>query len=141
MARDFDHSIVRTLLTNEGWLITHDPYILENFNPDWEIDLGAERLLAAERESEKIAIEIKGFREASFAHEFHGAVGQFIHYRLGLEYIDPTRKLILAVPVDVYETHFMRQGIQISVERNGINLLVYNPSEIKIVKWILNQTK
>jgi XisH protein len=79
MAKDIDHRIVRDILISEGWNITHDPYVLENFNPDWEIDLGAEKMIAAERNTEKIAVEIKGFREASFAYEFHGAVGQYIH--------------------------------------------------------------
>lgn len=135
MARDIDHQIVKKLLIADGWVITHDPYILEGLNPDWEIDLGAERMIAAEKAQEKIAIEVKGFRDTSFAYEFHGAVGQYIHYRIGLETIEPDRVLILAVPVEVYETHFSRQGIRLSVERNNIKLLVYNPLSQKIEKW------
>jgi XisH protein len=141
MAKDTDHRIVRDILINEGWDITHDPYILENFNPDWEIDLGAEKMIAAERNTEKIAVEVKGFREASFAYEFHGVVGQYIHYRIGLEFVEPDRRLILAVPVDVFETHFLRPGIRISVERNEINLMIYNPLNKKLERWISNQIK
>jgi hypothetical protein len=62
MARAINHQIVKALLIQEGWEITHDPYILEDLNPDWEIDLGAEKMIAAEKEREKIAVEIKGFR-------------------------------------------------------------------------------
>jgi hypothetical protein len=41
------------------WTITHDPYYLNDKikNIRYEIDLGAEKLLAAERGSEKIAVE------------------------------------------------------------------------------------
>lgn len=137
MARDINHQIVKALLIQEGWEITHDPYILEDLNPDWEIDLGAEKMIAAEKEREKIAVEIKGFREASFAYEFHGAVGQYINYRIGLETVEPERVLILAVPIEVYETHFLRQGVRLSVEKNQIKLLIYNSSTKKIDKWML----
>ena len=137
MARDVDHPIVKRLLIEDGWGITHDPYILEQFNPDWEIDLGAEQLIAAEREAQKIAVEIKGFRQASFAHEFHAAVGQYVTYRIGLSVVEAERKLILAVPIEVYETHFFRPGIRLSVERNQIGLLVYNSSALKIEQWLI----
>jgi hypothetical protein len=46
------------------------------------IDLAAEKLIAAEREGEKIAVEVKSFLERSSAiSEFHTALGQFINYR------------------------------------------------------------
>jgi hypothetical protein len=41
-----------------------------------QIDLGAERLLAAQRNSEKIAVEVKRFMNPSAISEFHRAVGQ-----------------------------------------------------------------
>jgi hypothetical protein len=59
-----------------------------------EIDLGAERVLAAEREGQKIAIEVKSFLIGSSAiSEFHRALGQFINYRSALRYEDPERVL------------------------------------------------
>ncbi|HIE29074.1 TPA: hypothetical protein EYP66_17515 [Candidatus Poribacteria bacterium] len=42
--------------------MTHDPYTLTFGNKDVYVDLGAERLLAAEKNDEKIAVEIKSFR-------------------------------------------------------------------------------
>ncbi len=54
MARDIDHRIVKELLIQDGWTITHDPFILENLNPDWEIDLGAEKMIAAEKGWKKL---------------------------------------------------------------------------------------
>lgn len=58
MARNLIHQIVREALENEGWKITHDPYPIQIGGFDMEIDLGAEELVAAEKEGEKIAVEI-----------------------------------------------------------------------------------
>lgn len=39
------------------------------------IDLGAEKLIAAQRDQEKIAVEVKSFLRGSAISEFHTAVG------------------------------------------------------------------
>ena len=49
------------------------------------VDLGAEKIIAAERDGEKIAVEIKIFIGSSNIYEFHTAIGQFINYRVALE--------------------------------------------------------
>ena len=48
MAKDRFHAIVKQALTNEGWIITQDPYKLSEWDPDWEIDLGAEKFFTIE---------------------------------------------------------------------------------------------
>jgi ferredoxin-NADP reductase len=53
------------------------------------IDLGAEKIFAVQKDSEKIAVEIKSFVRASAISEFHTALGQFINYRFAL--LDRTR--------------------------------------------------
>ena len=74
---------------------------------DRQIDLGAEKIIAAEKGEDKIAVEIKSFIGASNISEFHTAVGQFINYRVALEKEQPERTLHLAVPVSVYRTHLI----------------------------------
>jgi len=61
MARDLYHEKFKRALQKEGWTITHDPYPLRVGNIGYEIDFGAEKLLAAERPGEKIAVELKSF--------------------------------------------------------------------------------
>jgi len=56
MARDKFHYIVRTALEKDGWTITHDPYPLQLTRRKLGIDLGAEKVIAAVRELEKIAV-------------------------------------------------------------------------------------
>ena len=58
MARDFYHSAARTALEKDGWLITNDPLELTFKEVNLEVDLAAERLIAAERNAERIAVEI-----------------------------------------------------------------------------------
>ncbi|MEH1910734.1 MAG: element excision factor XisH family protein [Nostoc sp.] len=73
---------------------------------DFYIDLGAELLLAAIKDKEKIAVEIKTFLAPSTISEFHTAIGQFINYRIAFEDDDPERRLYLADPLDVYKRFF-----------------------------------
>lgn len=91
MAKDRFHDVVRTALEKEGWKITADPYEINLDDVDFEIDLAAEQLLAAEREGRKIAVEIKNFISPSNVSEFHTALGQFLNYRDALEKIESDR--------------------------------------------------
>ena len=117
--------------------ITDDPLRLEVGGTKFEIDLGAQQLLAAERDQEKIAVEIKTFLSDSPLTDYHAALGQFLNYRLALEISDPTRILYLAVPVVAYETFFKREFAQISLERYQIKQIIYDPIQEVIVQWIL----
>jgi len=107
-AKDRFHTVVRTALEKEQWKITDDPLKLEVGGTKFEIDLGAEQLLVAERGEEKIAVEIKTFLSDSPLTDYHAALGQFLNYRLALEISEPTRTLYLAVPVRAYEAFFKR---------------------------------
>ncbi|MGB7086570.1 MAG: XisH family protein [Phormidesmis sp.] len=135
-AKDRFHAVVRRALEKEQWAITDDPLRLDVGGTKFEIDLGAEQLLAAERGSEKIAIEIKTFLSDSPLTDYHAALGQFLNYRLALEISDPTRVLYLAVPVGAYETFFRREFAQISIERYQIKQIIYDPTQEVIVQWI-----
>lgn len=101
MARDKYHRIFREALENDGWTITHDPLLLSYGASNLEIDLGAERLIGAERGEERIAIEVKSFTEPSKVYAFHQALGQFMVYKLALEHNKEKRLLLLAVSYDV----------------------------------------
>lgn len=80
-ARDLFHQAVRTALEKEGWIITDDPLEVELEEITFRIDLGAERLIAAEKGEQKIAVEIKSFASNSAVSEFHTALGQFLNYQ------------------------------------------------------------
>lgn len=88
-----------------------------------QIDLGAERLVAAERGSEKIAVEVKSFIAPSTISEFHTALGQFLNYRSALRAIEPERILYLAVPLETYEEFFRLRFIQEVTQEHRLNLV------------------
>jgi len=126
---------VREALEKEDWKITHDPFYLAVGGVELYIDLGAEPLIAAEKDEEKIAIEIKSFLSPSTISEFHTAVGQFLNYRRALFKTEPERRLYLAVPVEIYTTFFALPFIREGVEEYQLHLLVYDAEEQVITQW------
>lgn len=129
MARDLYQNNVRQALEKDGWHITHDPYPVRIEDVGYEIDLGAEMLIAAQKDSHKIAVEIKSFAGPSTINEFHKAVGQFNDYYVALLIQEPERVLYLAVPEDIWNRFFQKVVIQKSLERIGAKIIVYNPTQ------------
>lgn len=136
MAKDFYHDNVRLALEKDGWKITDDPYRMKIEEIGYEIDFGAEPLIAAEKEENKIAIEVKSFVGASNINEFHRAVGQFNDYFVALEMHEPSRELFLAVPQSIWNSFFRKEVIQKSIARIGAKIIIYDPNKNEIVKWI-----
>jgi hypothetical protein len=134
-ARDVYHYAVRAALEKEGWEITDDPLSLEYEEISLYVDLGAERLIAAERGQDKIAVEIKSFLSDSPVSDFHTALGQCLNYRMALSELQPERILYLAVSLDAYESFFSRRFAQKAIATHHLNLIVYNPEVEEIVLW------
>ncbi len=137
MARDLFHNQVKAALIKDNWLITHDPYDVQISEAvKLQIDLGAENTIAAQRDLEKIAIEIKSFTSDSDISEFHRALGQYLNYAQGLEEQEPDRVLYLAVPDETYNDFFQLPFLQKSIKRHGVNIITYNPIREEIQQWI-----
>lgn len=135
-AKDTFHESVKRALQKEQWVITADPLKFKFGNAKFRVDLGAEKLVAAERGEEKIAVEIKSFLNPSAITDFYAALGQFLSYRLALASVEPDRKLYLAVPFEVYRTFFQSEFTQAAVQEYQVLLIVYEPTEEVIVQWI-----
>ena len=56
MTRDLVHDLVKNALLKDGWKITHDPFPIKFGTRKVFADLGAEKLLAAEKGEEKIVL-------------------------------------------------------------------------------------
>ena len=135
MAKDKYHALVKQALIDDGWTITHDPLRLSGLTRPVEIDLGAEKLIGAQKGTDVIAVEIKSFLSLSELYDFYGAIGQFTYYREALEEIEPQRDLFLAVPLPVYEGIFQEPISQKVLASNRIKLIVYDVKNKIIVKW------
>lgn len=137
MAKDYFHPVVKAALIQEGWLVTHDPLEIKVGGVDMEIDLGAERIIGAERQGLKIAVEVKSFLTGSSAiSEFHRALGQFINYRIALRTEDVDRVLYLAVPTVAFNTFFQLDFTKSVIEENRIKLLIYDTLSQSDLLWI-----
>lgn len=53
-AKDIFHEAVRKGLGKEGWVITDDPLKLQVGGVEMYVDLGAEKIIAAEKDGKKI---------------------------------------------------------------------------------------
>jgi hypothetical protein len=60
-AKDRFHDAVKQALLKDSWVITADPLILKIDKVKFEVDLAAEKVFAAEKAGQKIAVEIKAF--------------------------------------------------------------------------------
>ncbi len=133
---DLYHNTVKTALIKDGWAITADPFIIEFKGVRLYADLGAEKVLAAEKSGARIVVEIKVFNSPSLVTELEKAVGQYGIYRTFLKQVDPQRKLYLAIAEDVYQDFFLRPAIQEVVTDHQINLVIFNPEKEEIRQWI-----
>lgn len=134
--KDQFHEAVKHALEKEGWLITHDPFTIQISEAvKLKIDLGAESTIAAQRDQEKIAIEIKSFITDSDISEFHAALGQYLNYLQALEEEEPDRTLHLAVPFETYNDFFQIPFIQTSLKRHAMNVIIYDPIQEEINAW------
>ena len=134
-ARDHDHEHVRRVLIRDGWVITHDPLRLRWGVRDLYVDLGAERLLAAEKGQQKIAVEIKSFRGLSVVDDLEKAIGQFTVYHDVLESVDPDRVLYLAVSEAAYREAFEDPLGQLLLAKGRAKLLIYSEDMEVICQW------
>jgi hypothetical protein len=136
-AKNIYHDAVVSALVAEGWTITHDPLTLSFGGKDLFVDLAAERVtLAAERGTEKIAVEVQSFLNPSPVRDLQEAVGQYEVYRAVLAETEPQRSLYLAVPSRVHESLLAERFGQFIVAQLQLRLLVFDEQKERVVQWI-----
>ena len=136
MAKDIFHESVKFALRSDGWNITHDPLTVKLSRRNIFIDLGAEKLIAAERGNEKIAVEIKSFVGMSPMTDFYKALGQYQLYLLALRRRFPDRVLYLAIPEESYQILVNDDVLEEFLLELSLKIIIFNPDSQLIVKWI-----
>jgi XisH protein len=135
--RDIHHQVLKLALEREGWNVTDDPFFVKIGRKTAEIDLGAERIILAERATEKIAVEVKSFVGTSMITEFYKALGQFLMYQRALQTAEPERTLYLALPQAAYDELSADVFDFPNFEDLRHRLIIYQPSENTTLTWIL----
>jgi len=137
LAKDLVHQSAKNALIKDNWIITHDPYKITFGGVNMAVDLGADKLIGATKNKQKIAVEIKSFLEQSSAiSQFHTALGQFINYRTVINKKEPERILYLAIPDFSYNSFFTLEFTQLMVHENNLKLIVFDPEKEVIIQWI-----
>lgn len=135
-SKDLIHNAVKNALIKNGWTITADPYTIKYEEIKLFADLAAERPLLAEREGQKIVVEVKSFISASFMRDLEEAVGQYVIYRNLLTVTVPDYNLYLAINESTYTSFFLQKAIQLIVQQNQISLIVVDVDTEEITQWI-----
>ena len=132
--RDTYHDIVKEALIREGWTITHDPYTFDT-EPQLATDLGADRPIAAEKDHEKIAVEIKSFLNVSQVVDLERALGQYTLYARLLRHQEPERALDLAVPTYAFDGIFSKPVGHVVLDELGVKLMVFSVTGEEELLW------
>jgi hypothetical protein len=135
-ARDKYHDIVKSALIHEGWTITHDPYRIAIGATHGDIDLGAEMPIAAERDHERIAVEVKSFLSDSEIYDLERALGQYGMYRVVLQKLEPDRVLYLAVPNTMRKYLLTESDYRDILRDLRVRVIFFDPEGKEQTEWI-----
>jgi len=136
-ARDTYHDAVCKALEKDGWKITHDPLRILWQGKVMFVDLGAEPIIAAEKEHQRIAVEIKTFPNPNGVNDIHEAAGQYVFYRSVLRRIQPNRFLFLAIPKAAFDALFDEDQVgEVLLQDEQIRVLIYEPETKEIIRWL-----
>ncbi len=135
-AKDTFHDAVKSALVKDGWTITDDPLRLHWGKKDLYVDLGAEQLLAAEKQGKRIAVEIKSFLGKSEMADLENALGQYTLYLQILNANASDRELFLAVRELAFTEVFEEPVGKLLLDNGIIRLIVFDEEEEEILKWL-----
>jgi len=135
-AKDRYHQTVKNALIKDGWTITNDSPHLRWGNKDMYVDLGAERLFSAEKEGQRIAVEIKTFGSLSEMLALEQAIGQYFVYLAVIAETKPEYRLYLAIHSSVFFDVFEEPLGQLLLQKYQLSLIVFDPEQEVILEWI-----
>ncbi|EGJ35744.1 MULTISPECIES: element excision factor XisH family protein [Moorena] len=134
--RDIYHNTVKRALQKDGWTITHDPFPLQIGHKRLSADLGAERLISAEKGIQKIVVEVKSFVGKSDVKDLEQALGQYILYRQVLDEMGVERCLYLAVSRLTFKNVFTIELGKVLLRNQIIKLIVFDHDSETLIQWI-----
>ena len=136
MAKDKIHGAVKNALIKDGWTITADPFVIDFEDVELKADMAAERPIAAQRESERIAVEVKSFLSPSPFRDLEQALGQYELYRMFLEKLEPDRIVYLAISEFVWLDFFQRESVRVVLVETGMKIIVVDVDKEEVTLWI-----
>ncbi|KPA15218.1 XisH protein [Candidatus Magnetomorum sp. HK-1] len=135
-AKDIYHENMKKALIKDGWKITHEQMHLKWGMKDLYVDLGAEKLMVAEKDGRKIGVKVKSFVGHSEMNDLEKAIGQYIVYHDILKETEPERDLYIAVPEEIFVDLFEEPIGKLLIGNKRFRLIVFDPLKEEIRKWI-----
>lgn len=89
-------------------------------------DLGAERVIAAEWGTERVAVEIKSFIGQDFDIQFYETLGQYDSYYYALAELEPDRTVWIAITQQVWKEFFLLDHVQKLLNLKKIPVLAFH---------------
>ena len=134
--RDFYHEAFKEALVKDGWTITHDPLaLLSKVEGGLQTDIGAEKVITAEKGWKKIAVEIRSFTTPSALHEFIKSTGQYRAYKLAMNLKKSDRFLYIAIPSFAWKVIANKEIVQALIDDVNMKIILYDPIEKNIDAW------
>ncbi len=99
-------------------------------------DLGAERLISAKKNLQKIVVEIKSFVGHSETYDLQQALGQYIMYKEILQEQHSERLLYMAVNDITYQSIFSTEIGQLLLAKQPLRLIIFDEHNEVITQWI-----
>ena len=93
-------------------------------------------MTSIERQTEKIAVEVKVFGGASPITGLQKAVGQYLLYQSLLKKQEPDRQIFLAISTDAYSSFSSESEIIDYITELFIRIIVFNVSTEESEQWI-----
>lgn len=94
------------------------------------------KLLIAQKENQKIAVEIKSFVGLSLITDFYHALGQYQLYLLALRSQFPDWKLYLAMPNETYQILKSDDLLAEFLDELQLHYLIFDTQTQSIEQWI-----
>lgn len=130
---DCEPQIIRAF-AKLGWALVRRSFPLRMNSKMLYADL---LLQQTQTEASLIVVEVKCFPErGSHINQFYTAIGQYFVYRLLLEKQAPDIRLVLAIPLHIYQTLVSQQAVlgQL-VEKYDIGLAIVNLQNEEVASW------
>lgn len=134
--KDNFHETVKIALEKEGWYITNDPlFVPTKGGTNFFIDLGAERIIGAEKDGETIAIEIKSFGGNNPMYTFYEILGQFLVYQIALKEQTKIWELFIAMSDVGFKKLDDSLIFKAAIQTYELKFILINATSQTVIEW------
>jgi hypothetical protein len=134
--KDKFHETVKIALEKEQWNITNDPlFVPTKGGANFFIDLGAERIIGAEKDGETIAVEIKSFGGSSPMYTFYEILGQFLIYKMALREQAKLWDLFIAISDIGFKKLDDSPIFSKAMQEYQLKFVIINPTSQSVIEW------